>query len=128
MQNCNYIVISVIIAIIADFFTGFIAALKNKSFKSSIMREGLFHKIGEALTLTFAVAVDYMSPMWGVVLPFKLLNVVGGYLIVMELGSIIENIRQLSPESGDILDKVKNKLTNSAEISTEETTKGEHEK
>ena len=91
--------------IIGDLLTGLLAALKNKQFRSSVMREGLFHKAGEIATLGLAIMCDKFAPFVHIELPVDLVVVVASYLSLMEIGSIIENIRKLSPAAADILGK-----------------------
>ena len=91
--------------IIGDLLTGLLAALKNKQFKSSVMREGLFHKAGEIATLGLSIMCDKFAPFVHIELPVDLVVVVASYLSLMEIGSIIENIRKLSPAAADILGK-----------------------
>ena len=49
--------------IVLDMLTGLIKAFKEKSYTSSLMREGLFHKCGSILTIVFAVLVDYAQTL-----------------------------------------------------------------
>lgn len=94
--------------IIGDLLTGLLASLKNKQFKSSVMREGLFHKAGEIATLGLSIMCDMcdkFAPFVHIELPVDLVVVVASYLSLMEIGSIIENIRKLSPAAADILGK-----------------------
>lgn len=91
--------------ILGDLVTGLLAALKNKQFKSAVMREGLFHKAGELATLGLAIMCDKFAPVVNIELPVDLVVVVASYLSLMEIGSIIENIRKLSPAAAAILGK-----------------------
>ena len=91
--------------IIGDLLTGLLAALKNKQFRSSVMREGLFHKAGEIATRGLGMMCDKFAPFVHIELPVDLVVVVASYLSLMEIGSIIENIRKLSPAAADILGK-----------------------
>lgn len=91
--------------VLSDLLTGLLAALKNKQFKSSIMREGLFNKVGELATLGLAIMCDKFAPVVNIELPVDLIVVVASYLSLMEIGSILENIRKLSPAAADILGK-----------------------
>lgn len=91
--------------ILGDLVTGLLAALKNKQFKSSVMREGLFHKAGEIATLGLSIMCDKFAPVVNIELPVDLVVAVASYLSLMEIGSIIENIRKLSPAAAEILGK-----------------------
>lgn len=89
--------------ITADFLMGLIVSVKTATFKSSRMREGLWHKLGEVLALCFAWGVDYALPLAGLELPVPLLAGVCTYIIIMELGSIVEHLAALSPALGEVL-------------------------
>lgn len=91
--------------ILGDLVTGLLAALKNKQFKSAVMREGLFHKAGELAALGLAIMCDKFAPVVNIELPVDLVIVVASYLSLMEIGSILENIRKLSPAAAAILGK-----------------------
>lgn len=75
-----------------DLATGLIQAVKNKNFKSSCMREGIFHKLGEVLEIALCFTVDYYAAYLGMNIPFSLETCSIAYLSVMECGSIIENL------------------------------------
>lgn len=84
--------------ILMDFITGLIKAFKEKSYCSSIMREGLFHKTGSILVIIFGWLVDYAQSFvdLGVTIPVAVSMCV--YVILMEIGSIIENVCVINPE------------------------------
>lgn len=84
--------------ILLDMLTGIVKALKKKEFTSTIMREGLFHKCGSLLCIVFAVLVDYAQTYvdLGVTIPVAM--TVCGYIVLMEAGSIIENVSTINPE------------------------------
>ena len=81
-----------------DMLTGIVKALKKKEFTSSVMREGLFHKCGSLLCIAFGILVDYAQTFidLGVTLPVAV--TVCGYIVLMEAGSIIENVSTINPE------------------------------
>lgn len=84
--------------ILMDMLTGLIKAFKEKSYTSSVMREGLFHKCGSVLCIVLGFLVDYAQSFidLGVNLPVAI--TVCGYIILMEIGSIIENVCIINPE------------------------------
>lgn len=84
--------------IIFDMITGIINAFKNKNFTSSIMREGLFHKCGSVLCVVFAILVDYAQKFIDIGITIPVTITVCGYIILMEIGSIIENVCSINPE------------------------------
>lgn len=88
----------VLIFISFDILFGLIQALANRNFESKIMRQGLFHKLGEILAYAFGVMCDSALPLVDIMIPFSLAGAITIYIVVMEIGSILENISKISPE------------------------------
>lgn len=84
--------------ILLDMVTGLIKAFKEKAYTSTIMREGLFHKCGSILCVAFGVLVDYTQTLVdiGVTVPVAVSICV--YIILMEIGSVIENLCAINPD------------------------------
>ena len=84
--------------ILLDMVTGLVKAFKEKAYTSSVMREGLFHKCGSVLCVVFGVLIDYAQNFLelGVNVPVALS--VCAYIVLMEIGSIIENVCVINPE------------------------------
>ena len=106
-----YLVAAAFIAF--DMLTGLVKAFKGKEYCSSVMREGLFHKLGSILCMTFATLVDYAQKFMdlGVTVPVAI--AVCTYIVIMEIGSIIENVCAINPAI--LPDKIKvyfKKITN----------------
>lgn len=112
MGNVTVISAIVLAFILADLLTGLLAALKNKEFKSAVMREGLFHKLGELAAYGLALMCDIFGPYVHIELPVDLATAVASYLAIMEIGSILENISKLSPEAASIFSKINKKENN----------------
>lgn len=91
--------------ILFDIITGLIGALKNHTYQSSVMREGLFHKLGEILAIAFGYACEAGFPYVGIEVSIPICTSVMIYIIIMEVGSIVENLTIISPELKAILDK-----------------------
>ena len=106
------ILIIVLTFILVDFLTGLLAALKNCKFKSSIMREGMFNKLGELAVFGLAIMCDVFSPLVNIELPVNLATAAASYIVLMEIGSILENITNLSPEAANIFSKIIKKENN----------------
>ena len=77
--------------------TDTIKALYKKKFTSTIMREGLYHKAGSILCITLGLltgrATEYFN--LGVTVPVE--PAICTYIVLMEIGSIIENIGEINP-------------------------------
>lgn len=102
--------------IVMDMVTGIIKALKNKEFTSSIMREGLFHKVGSILCMVFGVLVDYAQTLVDLGVTIPVASAVCVYICMMEIGSIIENVSMINPEIvPEKLTVYFSKLTNKSE-------------
>lgn len=99
------LVIIVLAAIAADIATGLIAALYKREFKSSVMREGLFHKVGEVCAVALLYGLEYAQPIIGIDTGLPLFAVGCGYLVLMEVGSTLENIGKFTPGLPDIIKK-----------------------
>ena len=86
------------IFILFDFITGLIKAFKNKEYTSTVMREGLYHKAGSVLVIGFGALVDYGQTFLdlGITIPVGL--TLCAYIVLMEIGSIIENVCLINPK------------------------------
>lgn len=84
--------------ILFDFITGLVKAIKEKNFNSTVMREGLYHKFGSILVIALATLVDYTQNYIDLGYELPILGAVSIYIIVMETGSIIENIGKINPK------------------------------
>ena len=97
--------ICVLAFILADILTGLVRSLYEKDFKSSVMRQGLFHKAGELMVLGLLYSVEYVAPMLGITFELPTFRAGACYCILMEVGSIIENIKPFTPAISTILRK-----------------------
>ena len=97
--------IAVIVAsfIGADILTGLIASVRNGEYKSSVMRAGLWSKLGEAAAILLAVHCEWALPIIGVSIQLPIFEGVSGYICIMELGSCVENITKISPQLKTVL-------------------------
>ncbi len=96
-------ILIVCVFIAADLVSGIIKALSSGTYESAKMRAGLFHKLGELMAWALCYAVDQFSPALGIALPFQLTSAVTVYIVIMEIGSIVENIGIINPEIGKYL-------------------------
>jgi len=104
MKLAVYAII-VAVAILLDIITGLLKAFYTKSFKSSVMRQGLFHKLGELLACGLLYGVQIAAPVLGIEANLPLFQVGVGYCVLMEIGSIIENLRAFTPGIDNIIGK-----------------------
>lgn len=85
-----------IIFIVIDIVTGYIYSKISKSFKSSKMRLGFYHKFGEIGLVLLLYLVSYytklITPDVNLIEMFKLIECSSIYVIINEIGSIKENL------------------------------------
>lgn len=88
-----------------DIVTGWAKALATGTTNSSIMRAGLFHKLGEILAIVFGYVCELSFPYIGIALSVPLVESISTYIVLMEVASIVENIAQINPQLSDVLRK-----------------------
>jgi toxin secretion/phage lysis holin len=83
----------------ADIVVGFVQAAINNQLSSTKMRQGLLHKVLILILIFICLAIE-IGIGHTVKLPYDIptCEVVCGYVIVMELVSILENIARGYPE------------------------------
>lgn len=89
------------ILIIMDIVCGTVAAMRNRELSSSIAREGMYNKIGEAMFLFIGIIANEilaMPPFDGMGISPDIAYLVAAYIAWMELVSILENICKINPE------------------------------
>lgn len=89
--------IAIVFAFIAlDFVSGMIKAFKNHDFDSSNMRDGLINKMGELLILILAELAEKALPYFDISIGKPIFNGICTYIILMEIGSVIENVGNIN--------------------------------
>lgn len=88
----------------ADFITGFIQSLINGTTSSKIMRKGLLHKILLIIIIILSFLLQY-----GLNIPL-ISNFVCIYLVIMELTSILENIKKAGINLGILENIIKGEI------------------
>lgn len=71
----------------ADILTGLLQAGINNCYNSSIMRKGLYRKLGELACVILAYVVSV-----AISLPINITSFVSLYIVIMELISVLENL------------------------------------
>lgn len=95
-----------LIFIAFDVLTGWLKALATGTTNSSIMRKGLYHKLGEIIAVIFGYVCQYSLPYLGVEIDVPFAVAIGTYIVIMEIASIIENISAINPQMAGILKNV----------------------
>lgn len=92
-----------VIAAGADILTGLLQAGVNNNYNSSVMRKGLYRKLGEIGCVVFAYLVNV-----AINLPVNITAFVSIYIVIMEGISVLENLSAAKvPVPGWILTKLK---------------------
>ena len=110
MKEYSVKLIIILAFIVSDVISGMFKAFANEGYNSSIMRQGMLHKMSEIFCFLFCVICDLALPRLDIVLPFSIASGITVYLVFMEIGSIIENIGLLNPEIGKYLTGLFEKL------------------
>ena len=86
-----------------DILTGYIQAVINKNVDSKIMREGLLHKCLLIVAIVIGYVVEYAFGIKAVA------QVITVYICIMEVMSILENLKKAGLDLGKLGDILKNK-------------------
>lgn len=86
-----------------DILTGYIQAVINKNVDSKVMREGLLHKCLLIVAILVGYVVEYAFGINAVA------QVITIYICIMEVMSILENLKKAGVDLGKIGDFLKNK-------------------
>lgn len=89
-----------------DILVGLVKAFSKTTFKSLKMREGLFHKLGELLCVAFGIACEVSFPLVGINIKIPIVSTICIYIVLMETGSIVENLIIISPNIKSVVVKV----------------------
>lgn len=81
-----------------DFITGMIKAFGTKTFTSTKMRQGLYHKVGLLLCVILGVLIDYAQAYFDLGISLPVAATICVYIVLMEISSIAENILEINPE------------------------------
>lgn len=84
--------------IVFDLVSGGVDACANHVWKSAEMRKGLYHKFGSIMLVVLAYLIDYAQKFVDLGFQVPVAAGVCVYIILMELGSIVENIGGINPD------------------------------
>lgn len=115
-MSAKIVIIAVLVAILIDYAVGTLRALyylhmgneadKAKWWTSRKMWEGIVHKATEVVLLFIAYGIDFAAPYFDLQLPICLMDCVAVFLVIMELGSVLENLRDLNPGLSKPIDTI----------------------
>lgn len=99
------IAIVALVFILFDIITGFIKAAAKHNIDSTILRQGLLHKLSEVIAIVFAFCCEYAVQYVELGVNLPLVAAVCSYIILMEIISVIENIVEVNPDMGKFFQK-----------------------
>lgn len=111
----GWLVLSWMACMAIDYLTGYSAALKTGEWSSDIAREGLWHKAGCIFAVLVAGILDavvgyLLGNIHGLALPFTytviICPLVVTWYLLMELGSILENVGKMGAPLPEFLKKM----------------------
>ncbi|MCQ2439443.1 MAG: phage holin family protein [Oscillospiraceae bacterium] len=128
----GWLVVAWLACMTIDYFTGYGAAMKNGEWSSVIAREGIWHKVGCVVTVIAACILDavvgYLINIPGITLPWTytvlFAPLVVAWYILMEMGSILENVGKMGAPLPGFLKKAIAVLAKTADTAGEHAVDG----
>lgn len=117
----GWLVVVWVVCMVLDYLSGTFAAIKRGAWKSSIARQGLWHKLGGILAVCVAalcdIAINVVVGQFGGAFEYHgyITPIVVLWYIFTELGSIIENAAMLSDNVPPFLKRLIDKFKKTAE-------------
>ena len=105
-------------AILADIITGFVKAWATKTLDSKVLRKGLLHKFSEIFLCGISYAAEYATHYITIDISIPLFNATCGYIVLMEIISVFENLTAINPDLSKFIGKY---------LDTNKSRKGEKE-
>lgn len=96
-----HIPLIVLLFIVLDVISGFAKAVKNREVSSEKMRLGAWHKSGFLLVIVFAYTCEYALNYVELGFQAPIVVPVCVFLILTEITSFLENVKELVPELAD---------------------------
>lgn len=98
-ESQTWAILLACIMMLCDVLTGFVGACIRHEVSSATMREGLGHKVLVLVIIAIAYVLGVgLSHVSGVNVTIPSTEVVCGYVIVMEVASVLENVRKAWPD------------------------------
>lgn len=101
-----------------DIITGLIKAGYKGNYNSSIMRQGGYHKLMELIAIVVAYFIEFSVAYIHLGVNIPAAAAVAGYICVMEIISIMENVCAVNPELCALLKPYLEKLKGGNNIET----------
>lgn len=84
--------------IVLDFITGITKAFATKAYSSTVMRQGLFHKVALLLVMVLGLLADMAQQYLSLGVSVPVGTAICTYIVLMEIGSSLENVCEINPE------------------------------
>ena len=94
----NWWLIATGVMIIGDYVSGMAKAIVQKNISSQIMRAGLWHKFAYVMIVGLAAFLQIASQHINLGYNVPLIPLVCGFIVMIEVSSIIENLAEVNPE------------------------------
>lgn len=109
-ENFTFFIVTMVMMLF-DILSGIAAHIHMKDFTTSSLREGLWHKFGYILILSLVIVlqVALYDPNFHLNFEFPLFDITCGFIIFMEVISIVENVGLINPTIGEFICKYFNK-------------------
>lgn len=92
-------IIGALVFVLFDVIVGLFGAIARKEFSSTVMREGLVHKCTLIIIIILAILIQIFSAHIATLgFDMPLVLPVSIYIIVMEVGSILETVAKTYPD------------------------------
>lgn len=89
------------VLIIGDYVTGMAKAIVQRNVSSQTMRDGLWHKFAYVMVVGLAAFLQIASQHINLGYDVPLIPLVCGFIVLIEVSSIIENLAEVNPEIKD---------------------------
>ena len=104
------VAIVTLVFILFDILTGFLKAAANHDIDSTALRKGMLHKLSEVVAIVFSFLCEYAVQYIHLGVEIPLVIAVCGYIIIMEIISVLENIVEVNPELGKFFSRYLSKM------------------
>lgn len=85
-------------SVILDIATGIAQAVANQSLDSTVLRNGLFHKLSYFFAVMLALLLEWACNYLDLGFSIELFIPLAAYIVITESISVLENIVRLNPE------------------------------
>lgn len=86
------------VLIIGDYVSGMAKAIVQRNISSQTMRDGLWHKFAYVMVVGLAAFLQIASQHINLGYDIPLIPLVCGFIAMIEVSSIIENLAEVNPE------------------------------